>query len=257
MSNTKIVKLLSTAIILLLYGCKKVNALSPYTMKYIDGEPQYYMLDSVQFTVPSNIDFLNWCIPGNDTVVNWDKIRVYAYGRQQENIQYMNSDGFDPDFLCIMAKNNYVINKKDISELIKYKRGVLLSHFFTDKRNEVPFTYSKLEKDDLIIGESLFYTSYNEAVFTSPYIEYKLNFVIDEYLIQLGVVFSNSKSTEICTQLPQFFTKQNSEFTWKTEHSREEFMTYIFTADRNKLPAIIKDFLDIVESINKTLVIKE
>lgn len=84
-----------------------------------------------------------------------------------------------------------------------------------------------------------------------------MNFVIDEYLIQLGVVFSNSKSTEICTQLPQFFTKQNSEFTWKTEHSREEFMTYIFTADRNKLPAIIKDFLDIVESINKTLVIKE
>lgn len=257
MSNTKTVKLLSTAIILLLYGCTKVNALSPYTMKYIDGESKYYMLDSVQFTVPSNIDFLNWCIPDNDTVVNWDKIRVYAYGRQQENIQYMNSDGFDPDFLCIMAKNNYVINKKDISELIKYKRGVILSHFFTDKRNEVPFTYSNLEKDSLIIGESLFYTSYNEEVFTSPYIEYKLNFVIDEYLIQLGVVFSNSKSTEICTQLPQFFTKQNSEFTWKTEHSREEFMTYIFTADRNKLPATIKDFLDIVESIKKTLVIKK
>lgn len=104
MSNTKTVKLLSTAIILLLYECKKVNALSPYTMKYIDGEPQYYMLDSVQFTVPSNIDFLNWCIPGNDTVVNWNKIRVYAYGRQQENIQYMNSDGFDPYFILHIMK---------------------------------------------------------------------------------------------------------------------------------------------------------
>lgn len=257
MIKTKSIRVLSTVFILLFFGCKKVNALSPYSMKYIEGEPQYYFLHEVQFDVPSDIDFLNWCISGNDTVVNWEKIRVYAYGRQQDNIQYMNSDGFDPDFLSIMAKNNYVINKKDISESIKSKRGFLLSHFFTDKRNEIPFTYSNLKKDDLIIGESLFYTSYNEAVFISPYIEYKLNFVIDEYLIQLGVVFSNSKSTEICTQLPQFFTKQNSEFIWKTEHSREEFVTYILTSDRNKLPATIKDFLDIVESINKTLVIKE
>ena len=238
MIKTKSIRVLSTVFILLFFGCKKVNALSPYSMKYIEGEPQYYFLHEVQFDVPSDIDFLNWCIPGNDTVVNWEKIRVYAY-------------------LSIMAKNNYVINKKDISESIKSKRGFLLSHFFTDKRNEIPFTYSNLKKDDLIIGESLFYTSYNEAVFISPYIEYKLNFVIDEYLIQLGVVFSNSKSTEICTQLPQFFTKQNSEFIWKTEHSREEFVTYILTSDRNKLPATIKDFLDIVESINKTLVIKE
>ena len=138
MIKTKTVKLLSTAIILLLSGCKKANALSPYSMKYIDGEPKYYMLDSVQFTVPSNIDFLNWCIPENDTEINWEKIRVYAYGRQQENIQYMNSDGFDPDFLSIMAKNNYVINKKDISESIKYKRGLPLPHDALPQGRRIP-----------------------------------------------------------------------------------------------------------------------
>ena len=241
---------------LLFISCGKGNSLSPYTMKYENGFEKYIILnDLVTFSIPDNIDFFDNCNPENEYLSDSSKINIESYAIHQSEIEYMNPSTFNSNFLKLMKKENYVLNKNLISSLIQEnKSGTLLCYGQRDY--SVSDTYSFFKYNEKVIGESQWYSSKLDENFICPLIEFDLYFVASEYLVYVKIKYENETDFSICEKYPEYFTKKENGFIWKSEEARNSFFKNILLASKKTNAVVLNNFVEIYKSILETIQIK-
>ncbi len=251
-------KRFSLSLILFLFmSCQKANTLSPYTTIYQNGIEKNIILNNlVTFSVPSDIDYLDKCNPENEYINNYEKINVYAYAINQSEIEYMNPNVFEPTFLDYMKKNNFLIDISTISQLIG-NNGTETLLYRNDKKKSVSGTYSVYNYKGLNIGETQWYSSKLDAVFICPLIEFHFYFVITDYLVNVKIIYSNTKDNSICQAFPEYFVKNDKGYSWKSEEARTVFFKDILNDIKKENPTVINSIIRLSESILHTINIIE
>ncbi len=251
------IKQLNFIFLILLVSCTKAISLSPYTLKYEDGNEVAVLLnDLVTFDVPASIKYFDHCNPENEYANDFSLINIESYAIELSEIKYMNTNLFSKELIQVLEKNDYSININEISKLISIeKKSILLNQ--NNEKYAVKGTIHDLKYKNNYIGESQWYITQDGEVFDTLFIENDTYFVTSQYLVYIKVTYRNIGDTSIYKRYSDYFQNDGNGYRWKSDVHRENFVKEILLNKEAIKGGILQDICKCVDSIQRSLNIIE
>lgn len=235
-------------------GTMKTEVRSPDAFINDAGDMLYVPVRQVTFEVPIFDEF------GSDSA----KIEVGGLAWKESEFRYNNPDAFGTLFIAQVYRDNYKIYRKNIEPLFKRypSKYIILSDRWSIMPHYLFPSYNRFVYTEHVIGEGIMsltpYRKDPDDDFFSLDFSYSLDFVINGYLISLGIHYYDKYDVSVMQAYPQLFVKKGErKYRWASEDARFKLYEILLHDPAETLPMGMRWFRTTYETMLKTLKITD